>query len=395
MSEEFGVKVEEIFNTMEERFRAEGAKGVDASFGYDIAGKGKWKLTIKDNKMNLEQTDDLSGCACTTIADADTFVGINIGKVDGTSAFTSGKFKVDGDIGMLGKTAKMFRKFVAPVQEMSIREYLVDMFATVEARFKPEAAADMDVIIVIDIQDEDGSAWSVAIKDKTCKVSDGIVGTPTVTLEISKSKDWVDLTLGKTDAQTLMAAGAGSVKGDLPTAMKWGELFEKYVDPMGGKDAEQELIVLKKTISVNNRFATGPVMGKFFNQLKKKKILANKCASCGRLQLPPREICAECRCDVDEFVEVGPKGELRLMETVFYGSPDPLTGEARETPYGAINVLLDGCKGNETMWHFLRMDQLDKVTMGRNEKKGTRLRPVWKEKRQGDVFDILYFEIDE
>ncbi len=395
MSEEFGVKVEEIFNTMEERFRADGAKGVDASFGYDIAGKGKWKLTVKDNKMKLEQTDDLSGCVCTTITDPDTFVGVNIGKVDGTSAFTSGKFKVDGDLGMLGKTAKMFRKFVAPVQEMSIRDYLLDMFATVEARFKPEAAAGMDVIIVIDIQDDDGGAWSVAIKDKTCKVSEGIVGTPTVTLEITKSSDWVDLTLGKTDAQTLMAAGAGSVKGDLPTAMKWGELFEKYVDPMGGKDAEQELIVLKKTISVDNRFATGPVMGKFFNQLKKKKIIGNKCPSCGRIQLPPRELCAECRCDVDEFVEVGPKGELRLMETVYYSSPDPLTGEARETPYGAINVLLDGCKGNETMWHFLRQDQLDKVTMGRGTNKGTRLRPVWKDKRQGDVSDIQYFEIDE
>ncbi len=395
MSEEYGIKVEDIFNTMEERFRPEGSKGIDASFGYDITGKGKWKLTVKDEKMSLGQTDDLSGCICTTVTDPDTFVGVNIGKLDGTSAFTSGKFKVDGDIGMLGKTAKMFRKFVAPVKEMSIRDYLIDMFATVEERFKPSAAAGMDVIIAIDIMDDDGGQWSVIIKDETCKVVEGIEGTPTVTLEIGKSKDWVELTLGKIDAQTLMAAGAGSVKGDLPTAMKWGELFEKYVDPMGGKEAEQELIVLKKTISVNHRFATGPTMGKFFNNLKNKKIIANKCPSCGRMQLPPREICAECRVEVTDFVEVGPKGELRLMEKVFYSSPDPLTGEARETPYGAINVLLDGCKGNETMWHFLRQDQLEKVTMGRNSKKGTRLRPVWKDNRQGDVSDIQYFEIDE
>jgi len=396
MSEEYGVKVEEIFDTMEERFRPEGAEGVDASFGYDISGKGKWKLTVKDGKMSLAKTDDLGDCVCTTITDPDTFVGVNIGKVDGTSAFTSGKFKVDGDLGMLGKTAKMFRKFTTAPKEMSVRDYLVDMFATVEERFKPEAAVDMDVVICIDIQDDDGGAWSVIIKDQTCKVVDGKEGEPTVTLEINKSSDWVDLTLGKTDAQTLMAAGAGSVVGDLPTAMKWGELFEKYVDPMGGKEAEQELVVLKKTISVDQRFATGPVMGKFFNQLKKKKIIGNKCPSCGRIQLPPREICAECRVDVDDnFVEVGPKGELRLMETVYYSSPDPLTGEARETPYGAINVLLDGCQGNETMWHFLRQDQLDKVTMGRGTSKGTRLRPVWKDKRQGDVFDILYFEIDE
>ncbi len=40
MSEYFGVKVEDIFNTMQERFRPEGAQGVDASFGYDITGEG-------------------------------------------------------------------------------------------------------------------------------------------------------------------------------------------------------------------------------------------------------------------------------------------------------------------------------------------------------------------
>ena len=37
MSEYFGVKVEDLFNTMPDRFRPEGAEGIDASFGYDIA----------------------------------------------------------------------------------------------------------------------------------------------------------------------------------------------------------------------------------------------------------------------------------------------------------------------------------------------------------------------
>jgi len=396
MSELYGVKVEDIFNTMKERFRPEGPKDTEGAFGYDIAGKGKWKLTVKGGAMEIEKTDDLSGCIVTTIADPDTFVGVNIGKVDGGTAFSSGKFKVDGDLGALAKTARMFRKFVPKKKEMTVREYLDDMFGTVEARFIPAASKGLDIIIAIDIQDQDNPGqWSVFVKDGACKVKTGIEIKPTVTLEVYKAKDWVDLTLGKTDAQTLMAAGAGSVKGDLPTAMKWGELFDKYVDPCGGDEKTEELIVLKKTISVNQRYATGPVMGKFFQGLKNKKIFGNRCPVCGRIQLPPREVCAVCRVKVDEFVEVGPKGELRLMETVYYSSPDPLTGETRETPYAAINVLFDGCRGNEVMWHFLRKDQLDRVTMGRNSKKGTRLRPVWREDRRGDVFDIQYFEIDE
>jgi uncharacterized OB-fold protein len=164
---------------------------------------------------------------------------------------------------------------------------------------------------------------------------------------------------------------------------------------MAGSVQEQELLVLKKTIALNQKFSTGPIMGKFLKGLKDKKIFANKCPKCGRLQLPPREVCAECRVRAAEFVEVGPKGEVRYMDLVFYAMPDPLTGVARETPYGSINILLDGCKGNETLPHFLRKDQLQKIKNGWNEKKGTRVRPVWEENRIGDIWDIKYFEIDE
>jgi len=137
------------------------------------------------------------------------------------------------------------------------------------------------------------------------------------------------------------------------------------------------------------------VIGKFLNGLKDKKILANRCPDCGRTQIPPREICAKCRVRCDEFIEVGPKGNVRLLDTAYYASPDPLTGETRETPYGLIYVLLDGCKGQDVFTHFLRDDQLDRVEMGWNEKKGSIVRPVWAEERTGSVFDIKYFEIDE
>lgn len=394
MAEYWGVKVEDIFNTMKERFRPEGAKGVNAAFGYDIKGEGKWRLAVNENSIEVEKTDDLSGCVATMVADAETFVGVNIGKVDGVAAFTSGKVTVEGNLGEFGKTSKMFRKYVV-VKQMSTRDYILDMFGTVEKRFKKEAAKGLDFVIQIEIGGEAGGVWSVYIKDGTCKVVDKPAEKPTVTLEVMEAQDWVDLTLGKTDAQTLLAAGRGAVRGEIAMAMKWGELFEKYVDPAGGGKKEQELIVLKKTISVGQKFSTGPVMGKFLNALKEKKILANKCPKCGRLQLPAREVCAECRVRVNEFVEVGPKGQVRYMEYVYYASPDPLTGETRETPYGMANILLDGCKGNETFAHLIRRDQIDRIQGGRDDKPGIRVRPVWREKREGNIFDIEYFEIDE
>lgn len=395
MAEYFGVKVEDIFNTMQERFRPEGAQGVDASFGYDITGEGKWKLTVKYEKMALEKTDDLSGCAVVTITDGETFVGVNIGKVDGTSAFSSGKFKVEGDLGALGKTAKMFRKYTPPKKEMSVRDYLLDMFGTVETRFRPASAEGINVVFGFDLGGEYGGQWSVVIKDKTCKVLEKIEGKPTAKLEFVDAKDYVDLSLGKIDAQSLLAAARAAVAGDINLVMKWAEFFEKYVDPMASGEKEQELLVLKKTISVNQRYATGPVMGKFLHALVNKKIMGTKCPQCGRIQLPAREVCSECRVRSDEWVEVGPKGQVRYMDYVYYSSPDPLTGETRETPYGMISIRLDGCTGNQTFAHLIRRDQVDRVQSGWNEMSGTRVRPVWNEKRTGSIFDIEYFEIDE
>ena len=282
MTEYFGVNVEDIFDSMTDRFRPEGAKDVTASFGYDIKEIGMWKLDVANGEMNLSTKDDLSGCDVVMHTDGKTFVGITIGKMDGMEMITAGKIKIDGDMMKFGVTAQLFTKFTVPGEE---------------------------------------------------------------------------------------------------------------VEP------EQELPRLNRTISVKQKFATGPVMGKFLKGLQEKKILAIKCPECGRLQSPPREVCAICRVRNDEWVEVGPGGEMRMMEYCFYASPDPLTGESRETPYGAIGILLDGCKDEEVFWHLLNPEQLDKVKMGivlgSEVRKGSRLKPVWAENRTGSVGDIKYFEIDE
>ena len=396
MREYFGVRVEDIFNTMPERFRPEGAEGVTATYGYAIRGEGQWKLAVKDGRMKIERVDDLSGCNTVTRTDGETFVGINIGKVDAMKAFSSGKFKVEGDFGTLAKTAKMFRKYIPPKKEMSTREYILDMFATLEKRFQPQKAEGLNVSIGYDIGGEDGGKWTAIIRKGECVLKEEIFGKPTVTLRVQSAADWVSLMLGKIAALSLLGAGKAAILGDGQLALKLGEIFSPYVPPgEKAKEPEQELLVLRKTISVNQRFATGPVMGKFLKGLKEKKILANQCPRCGRLQLPPREVCAECRVSATGWKEVGPKGNLAMNEIVYYASPDPLTGETRETPYGSIHVLLDGCKGNETFWHLLRADQIFRVKEAWKEEKGTRLRPVWAEQRTGSIHDIKYFEIDE
>jgi len=282
MTTYFGVDVADVIETMPSRFRKEAAAGISGRFGYDLGEAGRWRLAVRDGDAALAPAEDLDDCLAVVATDPQTFVGIQLGKIDATEAMALQKLTVAGDRGAFGSITRLFQKYLPPGEEA------------------------------------------------------------------------------------------------LP---------------------DTELVVLKQTISVGQTFATGPVMGRFLKGLKQKKILAMRCPVCGRLQSPPREICAVCRVRNTEWVEVGPKGEMRMLEYVYYASPDPLTGETRETPYGAIGVLLDGCRDEEVFWHLLNPAQLDRVQMGSvidgQVRHGSRLRPVWAENRTGSIDDIQYFELDD
>jgi long-chain acyl-CoA synthetase len=267
---------------------------------------------------------------------------------------------------------------------------VTDIFGTMESRVNPEGVKGITANYGYVITGTGGGEWTVSVKDGKVKVLEGIHDA-NVTTTVS-AKDWIAITLGTLDGMTAFTSGRLKVEGDLGLLTKATKFFKKYSPPRTAGQAEEkqeELIRLSQIISIPQRFATGPVMGKFLKAFKEKKILANKCPKCGRLQLPPREICAECRVRAIDWVEVGPEGVVTVYDIAYYASPDPLSGETRETPYCSAHFLLDGCKGHETLWHELNPSDIDRV------KKGARVRPVWNEDRVGAITDILYFEIIE
>jgi uncharacterized OB-fold protein len=91
----------------------------------------------------------------------------------------------------------------------------------------------------------------------------------------------------------------------------------------------------------------------------------------------------------DDFIEVGPKGTVTVIDKVYFASPDPLTGNVRQTPYAALFMVLDGSTPGEGFAHELKPEDLDRVKIG------SRVRPVWAENRTGYYRDLLYFEIDD
>ena len=380
------VTVADIFGTMESRVNPEGVKGVTGNYGYIITGSGggEWTVSVKDGVVKV--LEGLHDPNVTSTVSAKDWIDITLGTLDGMTAFTSGRLKVEGDMGLLTKATRFFKKYQPPAAEPEVT--VADIFGTMESRVNPEGVKGVTGNYGYVITGSGGGEWTVSVKDGVVKVLEGL-HDPNVTSTTS-AKDWIAITLGKLDGMTAFASGRLKVEGDMGLLTKATKFFKKYTPPSGAVEEEkkEELIMLPQILSIPQRFATGPVMGKFLRALVQKKILANKCPVCGRLQLPPREVCAECRVRVDEFVEVGPEGVLtHSIDIAYYASPDPLTGESRETPYISAHVLLDGCKGHETLWHEVNAEDIDKV------RTGARVKPVWNDQRVGAITDIKHFEV--
>ena len=152
-------------------------------------------------------------------------------------------------------------------------------------------------------------------------------------------------------------------------------------------EPKPELIVSRQVLAIPQRFATGPIMGRFLEELRdNQRIMAVRVPG-GRCLLPPREVDAVTAQEVCEWVEVGPEGAVRDFDVTYYASPDPLTGETREVPYIICWVDLDGAGDDAPLWHLLDAPDPSKVH------RGLRVRAVFNDERHGCMEDIKHFEI--
>jgi putative sterol carrier protein len=96
----------EFFETLETRVDPARAAGLNASYLFEIDGAGTWLVEVDDGKVNVSEN---GGEADTTIStSADTFMKIANGEQNPTSAYMSGKLKVNGDLGQAMKLQKLF-----------------------------------------------------------------------------------------------------------------------------------------------------------------------------------------------------------------------------------------------------------------------------------------------
>ena len=101
--------VKNIFDEMPGRLNQDAAAGLDATIQYELTGDGgaTYHCVIKDGACEVSEGGADSPHMTVTMG-AQDFVDMTSGKLDGMSAFMSGKLKIGGDMGLAMKLQNLF-----------------------------------------------------------------------------------------------------------------------------------------------------------------------------------------------------------------------------------------------------------------------------------------------
>jgi len=147
----------------------------------------------------------------------------------------------------------------------------------------------------------------------------------------------------------------------------------------------EELVTIHDRWDIPYDYSAGVCASKFFVELRDhKRLMATKCSKCGRVLMPPRSFCERCFVKAEEWVEVGPEGTIETFTIVlekFAGNPDP--------PFALAYVKLDGA--DTAMLNYVRgLDFSDVARLAYRIRIGTRVKVVYKDKREGKITDFEY-----
>jgi putative sterol carrier protein len=96
----------EFFESLEARVDPGKTAGMNNSYVFDIDGSGTWKVDVTDGNVSVSEG---GGDADVTIrASEETFQAIASGEQNPTTAYMTGKLKVEGDMGAALKLQKLF-----------------------------------------------------------------------------------------------------------------------------------------------------------------------------------------------------------------------------------------------------------------------------------------------
>jgi putative sterol carrier protein len=97
---------QEFFASLPERADAAKTAGMHNSYVFDIEDVGQWTVKVEDGTVTV--AEGTGEADCTIRASEETLVKIARGEANPTTAYMTGKLKIDGDMGAALKLQKLF-----------------------------------------------------------------------------------------------------------------------------------------------------------------------------------------------------------------------------------------------------------------------------------------------
>ena len=101
----------EIIEAMPSAFVPERAKGIKATYQFELTGEGggNWVLEIADQQCQVREGIAAEPDATISLAAAD-YVAMAKGELDAMGAFMRGRLKVKGNVGLAMKVINLFQR---------------------------------------------------------------------------------------------------------------------------------------------------------------------------------------------------------------------------------------------------------------------------------------------
>lgn len=95
---------------MPSRFNKEAAKGLNATYQFDLSGDngGKWHIIINNDTCTIKEGAAASPNITISMA-AQDYVDMTTGKLNPQMAFMSGKLRIAGDMGLALRMGNLFQ----------------------------------------------------------------------------------------------------------------------------------------------------------------------------------------------------------------------------------------------------------------------------------------------
>jgi putative sterol carrier protein len=99
----------EVFDNMPSRFKKDAAKGLNATYQFDLSGDGggQWHAIIANEQCEVKEGKAASPNITISMTAQDYLDMVN-GKLNGQMAFMTGKLRIAGDMGLALRLQSLF-----------------------------------------------------------------------------------------------------------------------------------------------------------------------------------------------------------------------------------------------------------------------------------------------